>query len=458
MRSRLTLIRYALVLMGIVVVGGVTSQPVSASPNGASIAPSGRQDTILVELTPEARAFWKTQEDLDRLAENIRASAPSSLTNGLSGVVVDAEDNTLQLYWHGTVPDAVAAHIDQARRDGTIVLIRQAPYTEVRLLQEADRISRLPLFSGAKAGQRMMRVGPKADGTGLEVGIHGLPPGVDIAQARQLVPAINSSNVSLQVSFMQPISFASRAFDIAPHWGGSFIHNLATGYSCSSAFSVTGNNGAATYLMTAAHCGTGQWGSYPFVSGGQVQQEVYGSTIAAGRLTGRDIELIRTPGGAEGGVYWGASIDPPNGGIGAVSGAAVGGSSSNSFGNAVCFSGSFSGTICPENSQEIRIMQVNQTITVDPPFNGVSRITNLVHAEHSLGEVVAGNGDSGGPAVSIRSDGRLSGRGVISAIDLGSYERPCVGWTPPGRMCSMGVYFADLRGAMNAVGVQINTM
>ncbi|MEV4512278.1 hypothetical protein AB0K00_25350 [Dactylosporangium sp. NPDC049525] len=81
----------------------------------------------------------------------------------------------------------------------------------------------------------------------------------------------------------------------------------------------------------------------------------------------------------------------------------------------------------------------------------------LVHAEHALGEAINGNGDSGGPVVSIGSNGKLLARGVISGQSLGGYLRPCVGYVFAGRQCAMDVYYADLRSTMNAVGVHINT-
>jgi streptogrisin D len=459
MQSRRTLINHAAVGMILAALVMAPAQPAAAAIDEPSPTEVDRQRTALTTVIEQPSELWRTQERLDLLIEDIRAASNVDSTGGFSGAVVDAERNKLSLYWHGTVPPEVSARVDEARADGIEVAIASAPYTEAALLREADRISRMPLFQGARTGQRMMRVGPRPDGSGLDVGISGLPAGVDAAQARELVPALEST-VPLAIGPMNPVSFASRLFDFPAFWGGSYIARRIDAtriYECTSAFGVTGLNGAATYLITAAHCGAGTWGSAFFRdANGNIVQDVYGSTIAAGRNTGRDVQLILTPGGAGGHVYWGAPINPPNGDPGSLNGAPVGGDSANNVNDSVCLSGSFSGTICEDL---VRIAQTNLTITIDPPVNGVGRITNLASAVHIGGRTlgIVGNGDSGGPVVSVRSDGKLLARGVISAMELGLAVRPCQGYNPPGRTCSSIVYFADLRGGMNAVGVRINT-
>ncbi|MCE6999275.1 S1 family peptidase [Saccharothrix sp. S26] len=423
------------------------------APSSPALAGDDGKSAVRID---NSSPIWQKQEKIDHVVQDIRTSGAS---DGISGVVVDPENGKVSLYWKGTPPAAVTDRIKAAAADGIEVAVRQAPYTEAELLAEADRISRKPLFNGHRTGQRMMKVSPRPDGTGLDVGLHGLPPEVAPHQARQVVPALDSA-VPLNVTFTDQVSFTSRAIDTAPYWGGSYIYRRANGNACTSAFGTTGLNGAATYLLTAAHCGEGTWGSALYRdASGNVQQNVYGSTIPAGRATDLDAQLILTSAGAGAHIYWGTYTNPPAGDPGSNSGVPVRGSTTNSTGNAFCLSGSFSGTVCP--GADIRITGTGITITYDPPSNGVARVTNLVQGSDVTGTRgigIVGNGDSGGPVVSPTSDGGVLARGVISGMATGpEFEQPCQGWVPAGRVCSRVVFFADLQLSMARVGVRLNT-
>jgi hypothetical protein len=372
--------------------------------------------------------------------------------------VVDLESNKISLYWKGALPASVTSRIDEAKANGIEVVVRQAPYSEVELLEEADRISQKPLFDGVRTGQRMMQVNPRPDGTGLNVGLHGLPADVSPQQAQQVVPALNSA-VPLSVTAVDPVSFATRLFDTPSFWGGSYIHRRSGGNSCTSAFGVTGLNGAATYLLTAAHCGEGTWGGGLYRdANGNIQQDVYGSTIPAGRSTQIDVQLVHTPQNSGNHIYWGTYMNPEAGDPGSSTGVPVRGVTPNSIGNAFCLSGSYSGTIC--DGANVRITGVNITVTYDPPSNGVVRVTGLVQGTDVIGTRafgIVGQGDSGGPVVSPANDGGVQARGVISGMATGNQVRPCYGYAPPNRTCSRIVYFADMQNAMATVGVRLNT-
>jgi streptogrisin D len=442
MKSRL---RHTTVLMCAAILFAASSPPALASDDA--------KNPTHVKI---AGSIWKTQERIDKVVKDIRMSGVS---DGISGVVVDPENRKVSLYWKGAPPAAVTDRIKAATADGIKVTVQQAPYTEAELLAEADRISRKPLFNGHRTGQRMMKVSPRPDGTGLDVGLHGLPSDVAPQQAQQVVPALDSA-VPLKVTATDQVAFTSRAFDTEPYWGGSYIHRRANGNSCSSAFGVTGLNGAATYLLTAAHCGEGTWGSALYSdANGNTQQNVYGDTIPAGRATDIDAQLILTPAIDGTHIYWGSYMNPPAGDPGTNDGVPVRGWTTNSIGNAFCLSGSFSGTVCP--GADIRITGANMTVTYDPPSNGVARVTNLIQGSDVTGTRgigIVGNGDSGGPVISPTNDGGVLARGVISGMATGSsFEQPCQGYVPPGRVCSRVVYFADLQNSMARVGVRLNT-
>jgi streptogrisin D len=269
--------------------------PAAAAPEPAALP--DQQRVILTSeedlgrvagLAPETLALMEKQDALIRLVDRIRAQAPDSPTSGLSGVTIEPEQGTVRLYWHGSLPASVSDEIAAARKQGMVVALKPAPYTESHLLAEVERLAKLPWSAEAKTSPQAMRINPRRDGTGIDVGITGLPAGATLAHARQLVPALNSA-IPLTVSPAPPLRFTARAFDSPPFWGGAYMENPPE--ACSNAFGVTGNNGAATYLLFAAHCRSGTWRTpvVPHPSGGSVQT-TFGTTIPAGRIrhTGRD--------------------------------------------------------------------------------------------------------------------------------------------------------------------------
>jgi streptogrisin D len=397
-------------------------------------------------MTPAVKATMAAQDRAGHIVSAVQAvSAPAG--SGLGGAVLDG--SRLRVYWHGPVPAALTQVIDSANNNGVPTSVVSAPYTQAELRAEADRLSRQPLFTGTVPGHRALRVAPKPDGTGIAAAMAGLPASMSDAAALRTVPALHSK-VPVSFSRMGMPAFSSRFVDSVPYYGGAFIQNGNTG--CTSGFGVTGNNGAATYIMTAAHCGAGTWttGRVNFSDGSYIQNTL-GSTIAAGRDTGRDVELILTSAG--GGLYWGSSINPPNGDVGSNTYVNVSGDATNLPGAVICQSGAYSGTQC--NAQMI---SVGNTITITPAENGVSRITNLVMAESTDDAAFTGQGDSGGPVTSVAANGSVVGRGINSAVDSStSNRRTCKGYNYSGRICSWISYFADLQGAEAAVGVHINT-
>jgi hypothetical protein len=409
-------------------------------------------------VTPAVLRLMEKQAGLQRVADDIRARAPHSAADGLSGLTLDPSRNTLRLFWHGALPDGVLDEIAAARARGITVETHSAPYTEDELAREVARMSARPLFTGSPEGHRSMQLAPNPDGNGIDAVVSGLPSGITSADAKEMVPALSSAYPVRVRTGGTPV-FTFRFIDSPPYWGGAFIQNQSTATGCSDAFGVTGNNGASTYMFTAAHCGTGTWTTGTVTSGGMTFQNTIGSTFPAGRNTGLDVELLLPPGGFTNGneVYVGAPINPDNNDLGSNSGVPVTGSGSNAVGALVCTDGSFSGTIC-----NVRVQLTNITITYSPAENGVSTVSHLVQAmkvPDGTGVLEAnGNGDSGGPVVVIFGDGTARAQGIISGERTGSgFTEPCVGYTPPGRVCSNTVFYADLNNAMSAVGVHLNT-
>lgn len=408
-------------------------------------------------VTPAVLALMKKQDALLRVADDVRARAPRTGATGLSGLVLAPKRNALRLYWHGAVPAGVRAVITAARGRGITVTTHQAPYTERRLQSEIARMSARPLSTGSSSARRALELAAKPDGSGIIAVVSGLPSGTGAAKARQMVPALDTG-LPVAVSTGPRPEFSYRFLDTPPYWGGAYIDNAALATACSDAFGVTGNNGASTYMFTAAHCGTGTWTTGTVTSGGTTYRNTIGSTFPAGRSTGIDAELLLPPSGfSDGGsVYYGAPINPPNGDLGSNTGIPVTGSGSNAVGAYVCTDGSFSGTIC-----NVQVQLTNITITYSPAENGVGTVTHLVQAYKAPSGGVYeanGNGDSGGPVIIVFGDGTARAQGIISGMRTGSgFTVPCTGYTPSGRVCSNTVFYADLNNAMSTLGVHLNT-
>jgi hypothetical protein len=439
----------AAVAAAFVVVTALPGSAVAAPP----VADSGK--TLIGEsellaaagLTTDVFALMRTQEALDALGERIQTAGRKAAGSGFTSVVVDAERNTLTVYWRGAVPDSVAAEVAAARGKGVAVVVRSAPYSEAQLRAEVDRLMKQPLRRGTGTDRRSMSAAPRADGTGIDVAVGGLPAGTTARQARAMVPALGAGGpIPLNVT-TGGVEVASRLHDSPPpHWGGTFMQRQTAGNMCSNAFGVTGNNGAATYMLTAAHCGPGLWRTPTFVS----PRVDYGNTIATRDLT-RDGMAILTNATSGAYVYWGRLTNPDTGDLGATTGVAVADASSTLIGDRLCTSGALTGTVC-----DVLVSSVG-AIVIDPPVNGVGFMPAMINAI-TTSAPAAGNGDSGGPVVAVRSDGRLSARGIISAINTHPNNvRPCPGWRPTERTCSRSVWFGDLRSIMGTIGVRINT-
>jgi hypothetical protein len=404
----------------------VPSAPAAADPvprdQGSDKGVARSDGPRAIGATADVVALMKNQVVVDRVADRISSAAPDTEAGGFAGVVVDPAHHALTVYWHGPLPAAVSREVTNAREGGVGVTVASAPYTRTQLLREAERLVAAQLAVSAPGRVRVVTAAPRPDGSGVTVGASGPLSG------SATVPGLTSS-VALTVEPAAAPVPATRQADTPPYYGGAFIRQ-ANG-SCTSGFGVTGNNGAATYILTAAHCGQGTWST-----GANV---VIGSTIP-GVDFAHDGELILTSAGSA--VYDGASIAGGDQFYKWVAGA-----STSHTGDFVCTSGAQSGAIC-----NIRIANTGESF----PFNG-HQVNGMVRAEQQNHTDAAGNGDSGGPTFSLTA-GAVSdiARGTISAYD-GNQIVPCAG-VPSGfgRQCSWRIWYPDIMLAMNGLGVHIN--
>jgi streptogrisin D len=451
----------ALTVVALMIVA-LAATPASADRGGAAVPYPDRPVTGPFALdaktvgpvkgvSPRDLAIMTMQEPLDKIADRIESVAKDTPASGLGGITVDAEHNSLNLYWHGDVSQAVQREVDAARQSGVTVKVTSAAFTRTALRREADRLADLNM--SGKETEHLASVAPKADASGLSVGIRGLAPGLSAVavadSAHKLTPGLASS-VPMDVSEAAP-SLADRWFDSKPYWGGSFIQQYAggnpTGVACSAGFGVTGLNGAATYMMFANHCGPDEWRTGRIATiDGAILQHTLGSTIVT-RDVAHDTQLILTPEGSGNAVYIGESW------LGHLQqGVTINASAQNRGGDAVCTSGSYSGTVC-----NIRVAETGVTLNV----TGYGQMRDLVRADHQAAQGAAGNGDSGGPVITTTAVGVTYARGTMSAQN-DNHRVPCFGVPESsdpnsGRHCSWEIYYPDITVQLAGVGVRLNT-
>ncbi len=394
--------RWALIAVLTIAATIVTQASALAQPPDKPPLPARSVHTLAGETTPPPGfrswdQLMAVQQRLDAAADRIKARRDNAFT----GIVVSAEQRRLTVYWKDGRPPAAATNtINEARRDGSVQVLA-ARYSEAELLAEANRVARM---DGATA------VSPNIDGSGLSV---------SFAPGRQT--AITSNVPITQTDTAAP-QLASRGNDSPPYWGGARWNGCTTGFAISI--------GGVSKMLSAGHCAAN--GNTARDGGGDVMGTVSGDSNAYDRL------YINTS--SAGQVY--------NGGVGTgeFSNPVIG-ASSNRVGDYVCTSGAYSGTRC-----NIQVTAINQTINVG------YLIYQTVRAEKVDRTNAAGNGDSGGPVLSVAADPtKVIAKGTITAIDP-STAVPCTG-VPAGngRTCSWRMYYVDVVNSLSAYGASIIT-
>lgn len=431
--------RGALIAAGVAVVVAV---PVGISvPAQAGEPPLPPAKTVgsAAPSSAESAAVLRAQDALHQLVERITtADKPGKQrdpSTGLAGVVLDPDRGLLNLYWHGRRSAGVDKEIATGRTSGLQVRTHSAPYTLSQLTAERDRLATRFIKNAKPGDPKVMSIGPKPDGSGLQIGVD--PSAASMKLART---AINST-VGIDIVAGDAPTRTSRYLDTQPYWGGSYMEKRnstggpVTG-ACTMGFSTT-RGGNPYNMLTAAHCGGYQWTLSSGAHYGWVQP-----VTTAGH--DYDAQLINVAAN-QGVIYDGPSIATGD----TTNGKPVVGSGQTFVGDRLCTSGSFSGTTC-----NIRAMSVGQTINV----GGYGQVKQVVLADQQDGIAAVGNGDSGGPVFALTglNNSQAIARGTISAIPGNTaYYRPCQGVPgvpndQAGRHCSYRFYFPDIRYQLGA--------
>lgn len=387
--------------------------------------PSAAAEPAATTLPRVGTPDWdRNQERVDALAERIRrASGPSSL----AGLRVDPARLEVVVRWKGQVPSDLRS-LAANGRDGVSVRVGSAAHTREELLRAAEA---LMARSGA---DRPSAVALASDGSALEVEMPvALTPAARTAVARGV-------QVPVRVHQSQQVVPVTRQNDSSPWIGGGAMTSSAF---CSTGFAVVRPDGYGR-LLSAGHCDPS--GNWAWKDGAGDSLTVGGSAVAVN--LSRDSMLIDPVGGTEGKVHGGpynASSSDSRYHL------RVAGSSNNNNGDSVCTSGANSGEHCV-------LIITNDAVL----WNCNGYTCSGSRAEPGTNSAAAIGGDSGGPVYANRSDGRVTARGIISAVDT---PAPCPSYrTFPGYFsgttipkCGKRVYYYPIQPLLSAWRVSLET-
>jgi hypothetical protein len=354
------------------------------------------------------RQFHEVQDRLRQVADRLRGATDDGQRSGFAGIELSVERRVVTLHWQGKLPSNIDGLV-ATQRVHAQVEVKPARYSRQQLMAVADRIVK---DSTNKTGARVVRVAVPVDGHALEVGVEN-------AAQQRLQLAASAGDVEVVVSDDKPAqTLYSRVADSPPFWGGARTINQNTGWGCSTGFAV--NKDGFTAMLSAGHCGdigdtfTNGDGSYSL-----------GQVIEKSHTPDTMVILTSTAGRVYDGDAWGSSSRP------------VAGTAPNYVGGYMCTLGGYSGTRC-----DVVVQGVDEWI-----FTDVGWLGPLVRAEQAQYTNAAGEGDSGGPVISLTGPNwsQLMANGTITALGSDALTS-CTG--AQGRLCSWRIWYADINLAL----------
>jgi len=383
-----------------------------AAPAGAEVdKPGGNVDPAAGSNA--AREIMDAQRPLVQAAQRL---TDIDREGNLGGVYIEAQRRTLRLWWKGEPAPEIREEIERQQADNDIRIdLRPSQYSQRELLAVISEVkTRWEAYPG------LTRVGPRVDGSGLQVGT---------TKVKDLDPAL--FGVPVTVTQDPGLQALSRANDSAPWYGGAVTRAVTSSGSCSTGFAVARYTlwwETTRGILTAEHCALG--GGVNFVDGAG---ELIGMAEFAPTLhDDSDSLLIRTstsPRIFDGGVGVNEFTKPVTGQVG------------NFAGQWVCTSGAGTGVHC-----NIKTDSINNAFMLVPPNLIVS---SIALASQQQGSIAAGSGDSGGPVFTLASDpNKVMAAGLLVG---GATPQPCLITGPT--TCFNTVAFVDINyilGAHNA--------
>lgn len=332
---------------------------------------------------------------------------------------------TLTPYWAGEVPAELEQFVNESPA-GITINVETAPYTIAELNAEASRL----IDEEKQAAIPLTGVNVPTKMTHLEVYVE---PGTGSNRAANLEAGIPLTYTEQEGS----VSAAGRQDANSPFRGGAVIKSFSPSFVFWCSTGVTVVQGGVRRMLTAEHCQTTEGRSVWTRPEGEeqhvglsghgdkeldamvIRSEEYDTRVFAGPWDSTHWEFVhgrRNP--------W---QDEQIAGMGGFTGTRWG------------------QVLNPHQFQHLDDLGY----TIGP---------GLVVGSGTVHRGVAGDGDSGSPAVRHRDDGRLSLRGILAALRKG-WEAPCEGLQnlPGGRnrVCAQRVFYIQIMPIENRLNLRV---
>ncbi|KQZ05802.1 hypothetical protein ASD19_13280 [Microbacterium sp. Root53] len=372
-----------------------------------------------------------------------QALLEASLTSpdlGISAVEWLPETGKLAVY--ATADEATfAAAMSEAKLDGAVEH-RPAVLDAIGKAELANDI--VGTNGKLGSGDRVVEVEPSLDGSEVRVVLDESNRGRTIsADARSEISAKakakgKGKGVTVTVEYGAAAQPALRNHAANPStYSGAVMTRVGANSACTTGYRMTQTSGNVPVMGSAHHCHAGVEGQswkYTTVDGYPVAKaySAYGAGLSNG-----DVSVWKGPMADHmlPGIFIG---DHTVSGSGVYS---IKGAIHSVVGANVCYSGSFSGTVCSNT-----IMATGLTVC----YTGLPCYNNIVRTQQATGIPALGNGDSGGPVYSTSSG--IYATGIISGMSNGTAT--CTGEpgssATGGRKCSATGLYAPIAELMTA--------
>ncbi|WP_373314004.1 trypsin-like serine protease [Planosporangium flavigriseum] len=400
------------------------------TPDGAT--PGGASDPQRIDnQNPALLSEMRKQEKLAPAAQALLETARKlPADSGYAGVAY--EDDGVSLYFKGSLPEIMAAAVNDARRTAAVT-VKNARHSRAELQRVQDRIT----AAVEKGHSDIQAIGVAEDGSGLVVEKMPAPTAsaMRTALAKKGVSSTNADALLAGLRIDVPVTMktaagpiellSSREDDFAP-WNGGGQYEVYRDIQLRSTWCTTGfgvMKGGQSYVLTAAHCMSAPDVAYNnhlsgccFEEIGPVYQENWD----------KDILLINARG----------SVLIFDGGVNSSYTKTVHSWDYRVRDELLCTSGSKSGVICGDKTDpyEYNIYGCDSD-------NDCFTMHDLARANNVNGQCVGTPGDSGGPVFSLDRDG-VRAKGTITAMDSSN--------------CSI-LYFQDMDEIVGSMGATPRT-
>ncbi|BCJ68432.1 hypothetical protein GCM10009779_50140 [Polymorphospora rubra] len=401
----------ALVTAGVaVLVAASLAGPATAAPPAVDSRPT-TAGAGPVGAVPGGFATWSELIDVQTRLNTAAERIASARNTGFAGIVAAPENRELRVYWKGDAGATVGSLITDLNRTVPVRLL-PARFSAAELAGAARGLAAVP---------NVVNVVPKVDGSGIQLTVTG-----DTTRA-STAPAVRASAVPVSVvTGGRPVATRDRQADNLYYYGGARFRSPVGACSTGFAIYVAG----APQLLTAGHCGENS------------QMVTTGAGVTMGSIHSKNVcqDTGIISAGSWGRVFTG---DPYSG-----TGVGIGGTAGSFVGNWVVTSGATSG----EHSG-IQVTAVGLFLAI----GGIPcpSVGPLVQARQTGGQCAVAPGDSGGPVIAYRTDGRANAVGTITAGSDPVPNSAC-----PGTIHTPGynyVYYVPIINSVRSYGASIIT-